>query len=194
MWRRLGKVRRNGFEKAKARVALLRREAYKPTTPCPPLHQGLAPEPTTGRPNWYKVWMKEPKISILNMDDDEYEVYCHEPVTMIPDPLKWWLELAQRRRFPNLSLIAIGILSIPPMSAETERLFSKAKLTVTDQRGSMNAKTLNFLEYLRSWDRSVLTVQTEASLRSTRNMHHIINPRSSCCYVDSIVAGSMSDG
>jgi hypothetical protein len=76
--------------------------------------------------------MKEQNATILNMNDDEYEVYCREPVMMISNPLKWWLELAQRRRFPNLSLMAIDILSIPPMSAETERLFSKARLIVTD--------------------------------------------------------------
>ena len=98
------------------------------------------------------------------MDDDEYEVYCREPVMMVSDPLKWWLESAQRRRFPNLSMMAIDILSIAPMSTETERLFSKAKLSVTDQRGSMNIETLNLLECLRSWDRSSLIVPSEVSL------------------------------
>jgi hypothetical protein len=44
--------------------------------------------------------------------------------------------------------MAIDILSIPPMSAETKRLFSKAKLTVTDRQGSMDIETLNLLEYL----------------------------------------------
>ncbi|KAG7403743.1 hypothetical protein Forpe1208_v016273 [Fusarium oxysporum f. sp. rapae] len=95
------------------------------------------------------------------MDDDEYEVYCREPVLMVSDPLRWWLEPAQRRRFPNLSMMAIDILLIAPMSTETERLFSKAKLTVTDQRGSMNVETLNLLEFLRSWDRSILIVPSE---------------------------------
>ncbi|RKK07548.1 hypothetical protein BFJ66_g17852 [Fusarium oxysporum f. sp. cepae] len=149
------------IEKAKARVEQLWSKTYKPTTPSPILRQSGEPEPTTRRPNGYKIWMKEQKATILNMDDDEYEVYCREPVMMISDPLKWWLELAQRRRFPNLSLMAIDILSIPPMSAETERLFSKARLTVTDQRGSMNIETLNLLECLRSWDRSALIAQSE---------------------------------
>ncbi|KAK2470914.1 hypothetical protein H9L39_17145 [Fusarium oxysporum f. sp. albedinis] len=149
------------IEKAKARVEQLWSKTYKPTTPSPILRQSVAPEPTAIRPNGYKIWMKEQKATILNMDDDEYEAYCREPVMMISDPLKWWLELAQRRRFPNLSLMAIDILSIPPMSAETERLFSKARLTVTDQRGSMNIETLNLLECLRSWDRSALIAQSE---------------------------------
>jgi hypothetical protein len=119
--------------------------------------------------------MNEQKATIFNMDDDEYEVYCREPVMTISDSLKWWLELAQRRRFPNLSLMAIDILSIAPMSAETERLFSRAKLTVTDQRGSMNFETLNLLECLRSWDSSALIVP------------------SACRYVDPAAGSALSD-
>ncbi|KJZ68669.1 hypothetical protein HIM_11941 [Hirsutella minnesotensis 3608] len=49
------------------------------------------------------------------------------------------------------------------MSTETERLFWKAKLTVSEQRGSMNIETLNLLECLRSWDRSALMVPSECS-------------------------------
>jgi hypothetical protein len=37
----------------------------------------------TKRPNGYKVWMKEQKATTLNMDNDEYGVYCREPVMMI---------------------------------------------------------------------------------------------------------------
>jgi hypothetical protein len=151
------------IERAKARVGELWREAYKSITSLPVLRPVFAQEPSTRRLNGYKVWMKEQKATIFNMDDDEYEVYCREPVIMVSDPLKWWLEPAQRRRFPNLSLMAIDILSIAPMSTETERLFSKAKFSVTDQRGSMNIETLNLLECLRSWDSSVLIVPLEVS-------------------------------
>ncbi|KAJ6438018.1 transposase-like protein [Purpureocillium lavendulum] len=128
-------------DRAKARVGQLWRETYKSTEStacCPTLRSESRQEPTPKRPNGYKMWMSEQKATIFNMDDDEYEVYCREPVIMVSDPLKWWLESAQRRRFPNLSLMAIDILSIAPMSTETERLFSKAKLSVTDRRGSMN--------------------------------------------------------
>jgi hypothetical protein len=151
------------IERAKARVGELWREAYKSTTSLPVLRPVFAQEPSTRRLNGYKVWMKEQKATIFNMDDDEYEVYCREPVIMVSDPLKWWLEPAQRQRFPNLSLMAIDILSIAPMSTETERLFSKAKFSVTDQRGSMNIETLNLLECLRSWDSSFLIVPSEVS-------------------------------
>lgn len=149
------------IERAKTRVGELWREEYKPTAHC--TVPGPIPEQRLGarRPNGYKMWMKEQKATIFNMDDDEYEVYCREPVMMVSDPLKWWLEPAQRRRFPGLSLMAIDILSIAPMSAETERLFSKAKLSVTDQRGSMNVETLNLLECLRSWDKSAIMLPSE---------------------------------
>lgn len=154
-------------DRANARVGQLWRETYKSTEStacCPALRSESTQEPTPKRPNGYKMWMSEQKATIFNMDDDEYEVYCREPVIMVSDPLKWWLESAQRRRFPNLSLMAIDILSIAPMSTETERLFSKAKLSVTDQRGSMNVETLNLLECLRSWDGSALIVPSEVSL------------------------------
>ncbi|KFA66780.1 hypothetical protein S40285_09564 [Stachybotrys chlorohalonatus IBT 40285] len=128
------------IEKAKARVEQLWSKAYKPTTPSPILRQSGAPESTTRRPNGYKIWMKEQKATIWNMDDDEYEVYCREPLMMI---------------------LAIDILSIPPMFVETERHFSKTRLTVTNQRGSMNIETLSLLECLRSWDRGALIAQSE---------------------------------
>ena len=151
------------IERAKARVEQLWKETYKATPSCPILRLDSAPTLATRRPNGYKIWMKEQRATIFNMDDDEYEVYCCEPAMMISDPLKWWLEPAQRKRFPHLSLMAIDILSIAPMSTETERLFAKAKLTVTDQRGSMNSETLNLFECLRSWDKSALIIPSAVS-------------------------------
>ena len=149
------------IERAKSRVGQLWRESYKSTSSLPVLRPGSAEEPTTRRLNGYKMWMNEQKATIFNTDDDEYEVYCREPVVMTPDPLRWWLEVAQRRRFPSLSLMAIDILSIAAMSSGTERLFSKSKLTVTDQRGAMDAETLNLVECLRSWDSSALIVPSD---------------------------------
>ncbi|KAM0664338.1 hypothetical protein ACQRIU_006921 [Beauveria bassiana] len=166
------------IERAKSRVAQLWRDSYKSTSSLPVLRPGSAEEPTTRRLNGYKMWMNEQKATIFNMDDDEYEVYCREPVVMTSDPLKWWLELAQRKRFPSLSLMAIDILSIAAMSSGTERLFSKSKLTVTDQRGAMDAETLNLVECLRSWDSSALIAPSD---------------RFQCRYVDAAAGSNPSD-
>ena len=46
-------------------------------------------------------------------------------------PLDWWCRLEQRQRYPRLSRMAIDILSIPPESAEAERVFSGARRTCT---------------------------------------------------------------
>ena len=96
---------------------------------------------------------------------DEYERYIQEPVvdkTAIPSPLQWWLNPIQRSRYPNLSILALDILSIPAMAADTERLFSQAKLTLSAQRQAMDAKTLEVLQCLKSWNRSsiISTVST----------------------------------
>lgn len=83
---------------------------------------------------------------------DEYEYYCSSPVSPgITDPIAWWLEPAQQRQYPNLSRMALDILSIPAMSAGPERLFSGAKITITDRRNRLGAETINALMCLKSW-------------------------------------------
>ncbi|EGU72619.1 hypothetical protein FOXB_16871 [Fusarium oxysporum f. sp. conglutinans Fo5176] len=59
---------------------------------------------------------------------DEYERYIH---TFTPaddkyqfSPLSWWQE--HQMKYPNLSQMAFDLLSIPTISAETERSFSSA--------------------------------------------------------------------
>jgi hAT family C-terminal dimerisation region len=65
--------------------------------------------------------------------EDEYEDYnsqeSYEPGKK--GALAWWYQDTQRQRWPRLSLMAIDILSIPPMSDELERVFSGARRTVT---------------------------------------------------------------
>jgi hypothetical protein len=83
---------------------------------------------------------------------DEYERYCKEPVIYeCDDPLNWWLEDSQQRAYPNLPKMAIDILTIPAMSSEPERLFSGAKISITDHRNRLGAETIQALECLKSW-------------------------------------------
>jgi hypothetical protein len=53
--------------------------------------------------------------------------------------------------YPNLSKLALDILSIPVMSAEPERLFSATKLTISDQRNQLGMKMIEALACLKSW-------------------------------------------
>ncbi len=47
--------------------------------------------------------------------------------------------------------MALDILSIPAMSTEPERLFSGAKISLTDRRNRIGDDLLQALECLKSW-------------------------------------------
>ena len=47
--------------------------------------------------------------------------------------------------------MALDILSISAMSADPERLFSGAKITITDRRNQLGIDTIEALECLKSW-------------------------------------------
>jgi hypothetical protein len=84
---------------------------------------------------------------------DEFENYCNEaPSYNIKIPaLQWWLQDTQRQRWPQLSSWAIEILSIPSMSDKPERIFSGGRRTVSWEKTTMTAVTLEQLECIRDW-------------------------------------------
>lgn len=89
---------------------------------------------------------------------DEYEAYTSQtPIPIDCSPLTWWLRDEQRERYPRLSKMAIDILSIPAMSADPERVFSGARRTISWERMSLGADTINMGECLKSWIRSGIT-------------------------------------
>jgi hypothetical protein len=47
--------------------------------------------------------------------------------------------------------MALDILSIPAISAEPERLFSGAKITISDRRNRLTIDTIQALQCLKSW-------------------------------------------
>lgn len=84
---------------------------------------------------------------------DEYEHYLQQD-TIVPanqTALSWWLEPTQQTKYPNLSCMAVDILSIPPMSDKTERVFSGAKLTLTDRRNKLGTALLRAFECIKLW-------------------------------------------
>lgn len=90
--------------------------------------------------------------------EDEFENYCNEAASYgVKMPaLEWWLQDTQRKRWPQLSCWAIEILSIPSMSDKPERIFSGGRRTVTWDKTSMTAATLEQLECGRDWKREDL--------------------------------------
>jgi len=60
------------------------------------------------------------------------------------------MEPTQRATYLNLLVMAFNILLILAMSAEPERLFLGAGITVTERRNRLDAKTIKALECLKS--------------------------------------------
>ena len=121
----------------------------------PPMRSQSQPEGKTE--NRFKTWARQhakvPEVI------DEYERYCREPVMEMDldeifDPREWWQETTQIKVYPNLSKMALDLLSIPAMSAEVERLFSSCKITITDRRNRIGIDAVEAIECLKSWLRA----------------------------------------
>ncbi|MCJ1469131.1 Phospholipase C [Pseudocyphellaria aurata] len=69
--------------------------------------------------------------------------------------------------------MAVDIPSIPAMSPEPERVFPGAKLTVSDQRNSLEGETIELLECLKSWFR--------LGLFTEEDLHAVVNDRRFSC-------------
>ena len=85
---------------------------------------------------------------------DLYEQYCESD--LIPGglcdgdkALEFWNDRYNSQR--DLALFALDLLAISPMSDECERLFSSAKLLITDRRNRLLDDIIEAVECLRWW-------------------------------------------
>jgi hypothetical protein len=118
------------------------RAAYSPA-------DQVASKPASKPVNQYAAYLQKFKVKALaQVDDtasrdDEYSRYIKERVGWLQDPIAWWL--LQKHRYPNLSQMALDILSIPCMLADVERLFPVAVLLLKV------AEIVLVLSYWRHW-------------------------------------------
>ena len=105
--------------------------------------------------NQFLQWLDAHEIEAESVIEDELDLYLSDRFIFRKEEertvLEWWLDVEQRTRYPLLSRMAIDIYSVPAMSAEPERVFSGAKRTVSDSRGSLRSETIELLECLKSW-------------------------------------------
>lgn len=102
--------------------------------------------------NHFLKWRADKKGG-TQLAQDEYQQYIRCACIDIPDTdLRcWWLEPTQRKLYPHLRIMALDILSIPAMAAEPERLFSSARIAITDRRGRLGIEPIEAIECLKSW-------------------------------------------
>jgi hypothetical protein len=107
-----------------------------------------------------------PRFATLNLspnfydddDDDDYgaidpaeelQNYLSAKMRPVTDILSWWRK--EEEHWPRLSRMAFDILSIPAVSAECERAFSTAKLTIPALRNSLGPEVISKLQCLKNW-------------------------------------------
>jgi hypothetical protein len=108
-------------------------------------------------PDAYDLWDRD-QASFDSLGDEFDRFVKGDPIPLLPGvkALDWWLQIDNRRMYPNLSRMAIDILSIPPMSAEAERIFSGARRTISWSRFRLGIKVVEQTECLKSWLRTGL--------------------------------------
>jgi hypothetical protein len=93
-----------------------------------------------------------------NNKEDEYESWKRsEPVALrgspnANNPIKYWVGLQDR--YPNLSKLAIDMLSIPGLSCECERLFSELGDLLEPRRRNISPELLAAIQCNRRWIRA----------------------------------------
>jgi len=93
----------------------------------------------------------------LTLDRDEFDHFINGVPIKLPSgvsSLDWWLQEVNRAAYPSLSRLAIDLLSIPPMSAEPERIFSGARRTISWDRFRLGHHNIERLECMKSWIRT----------------------------------------
>ncbi|KAK4078867.1 hypothetical protein Purlil1_11805 [Purpureocillium lilacinum] len=101
----------------------------------------------------YTQWINSKTKKALEMggNNSELDRYLRLEPQDTQDPIQWWRE--HTSSFPSLSSFALDVFAIPAMASDCERQFSLAKLTLTSQRLSMSADTLERVQCLKNWVR-----------------------------------------
>jgi hypothetical protein len=92
----------------------------------------------------------EPEASLF----DHYNEFITTDVIAINDdeefnPIEYWNERYHSQT--DLARMALDVLAVPPMSDDCERLFSSAKLLLTDRRSRLQMDIIEASECLRAW-------------------------------------------
>lgn len=86
---------------------------------------------------------------------DEFERYCTQDQVNTDAPIQWW-QTTGSLLYPKLAQMAIDILSIPAMSDEPERIFSRLGVMITKRRNRLEHSIIQATTCLHSWDKAGL--------------------------------------
>ncbi|RYN15529.1 hypothetical protein AA0113_g12768 [Alternaria arborescens] len=92
------------------------------------------------------------KIDELNRWRRYEPAWTKEQFEQEGNPVKYWISL--RSRYPNLSRLAIDLLTIPASSCQCERLFSELGDLLEPRRRKIGSQLLAAIRCTRSWRRA----------------------------------------
>ena len=96
--------------------------------------------------------------------EDEFERFINGESHMVGcSAIEWWASPSQIHLYPCLHQMAFDVFSIPPMSAEVERVFSGARRTISWERTKLTAATIEEVECLKHWLRNEVSENTSLS-------------------------------
>ena len=88
----------------------------------------------------------------------------------VGDVYEWWW--SRRHEWPQLTRMALDVLTAPPMSDAPERVLSQTGLMVTDRRNNLSEHTIDVASCLQSWTKEEViqwtTGHVEAATTTSR--------------------------
>jgi hAT family C-terminal dimerisation region len=106
----------------------------------------------TNKESAFSTWHRR-QASARHMKDEFDSFINGGDIDLTVPAFEWWLQPGVAKRFPNLSRMAVDILSVPSMSAEPERVFSGARRTISWDRMRLGSKVIEQTECLKSFTR-----------------------------------------
>ncbi|CAG9840720.1 unnamed protein product [Diabrotica balteata] len=102
-------------------------------------------------PEVFDLWEDHSRLISENTKEISTSAPSSELSLYLKSSIKWWEQ--NKATYPNLAIIAHKYLAVVATSVPSERLFSKAGQTVTQQRNRIKGKLLSKLLFLQDIDK-----------------------------------------
>jgi hypothetical protein len=135
--------------------------------------QSSPPPDQQDNDRWLNHWQRKRRAQQQADTRDAMEIFQEEPPLdpeAVTDVIGYWARKRHDPKWKDLAKMALEFLSIPAMSAEPERVFSSAKITLDDRRCQLGDDAINALECLKSWQRDGLISASHAEIRELEAM------------------------
>jgi hypothetical protein len=118
-------------------------------------------------------WQRKRRARQREDRRDAMEIFQGEPPVeheAVTDVIGYWARNGTDPKWKDLAHRALEFLSMPAMSAQPERVFSGAKITISDRRCQLSDEAVNARECLKSWQRDGLIRASHGEITELEDM------------------------